>query len=169
MTNNKIRDLTLVHDVLESAEALGLDSSKDVNAESNNDDRLLFFISKIVSGKEPNLNLGSHLDFEDKLFFNQIHPRTVDINISDISAKHTTTISLLLTYKNGMRCFVYQKRGESLVYEAVTNKVTTAKTFFSAIKDKPSTVQELYRHLPYQVKSPSTILRFSFNSETTTP
>ena len=101
-----------MHDVLENAESLGLDASKNVNTEANNDDRLLFFISKIILGKEPNLKLGTHLNFEDKLFFNQIHPRSVDINVSDITAKHTTTLYLLITYKNDKKCFVYQKRGK---------------------------------------------------------
>ena len=162
MTNEQKRNFTLVHDVLENAESLGLDASKNVNTEANNDDRLLFFISKIIIGKEPNLKLGTHLNFEDKLFFNQIHPRSVDINVSDITAKHTTTLYLLITYKNDKKCFVYQKRGKALVYEPTSNKVTSAKIFFSTIGEKPSAVQELYRHLPYKVKSPSTILRFSF-------
>ena len=162
MTDEQKRDLTLVHDVLENAESLGLDASKNVNTEANNDDKLLFFISKTILGKEPNLKLGTHLNFEDKLFFNQIHPRSVDINVSDITAKHTTTLYLLITYKNDKKCFVYQKRGKALVYEPTSNKVTSAKIFFSTIDEKPSAVQELYRHLPYKVKSPSTILRFSF-------
>ena len=39
MTDEQKRDLTLVHDVLENAESLGLDASKNVNTEANNNER----------------------------------------------------------------------------------------------------------------------------------
>jgi len=153
---------TLVYEVLESAENLGLDSSKEMSPESTIDERLLFFITKTISGKEPRLNLSTHLTFEDKLFFNEIHPRNIDFQVSNVSPKHTTNLSLLLTYKNGKRCFVFTKKGQTLVYEPSLNQVQPAKQFFSSIKAKPSSVVELYRHLPFQVKSPATILGFSF-------
>lgn len=157
MTNNN----KLITQIIEDAENLDLQKVKESSI-TNEDDRLLYFITRNLSNTNPIENLSEHLTLEEKLFFNKIHPREIDFSIKTYRSKKSQSLALLLKYSDNSKIVTYTKRGQSLIYCPATNRTKLASEYLKNKKEKPEKVYELYRHLPYKLESPIDILSFSF-------
>lgn len=156
-----MKDNKLISQILGNVDDLDLDK-EEISTNINDDDRLLSFITRSIAGQEPKLNLSNELSFLDKLFFNNIHPRSIDFSLDEFRSNKTQSLGILLIYKNNKKCVVYAKRSKKLLYDPSSSKSTNASNFFSKVKAKPYESYELYRNLPYKLTSPIDILRFSF-------
>lgn len=63
-----MKDNKLISQILDNVDDLDLDK-EEISTNINDEDRLLSFITRSISGQEPKLNLSNELSFLDKLFF----------------------------------------------------------------------------------------------------
>ena len=151
----------LLNDIYNVAEDLNLDNHNP-NTYTDIESRIIGTLTSVFFNKNPILDFESELTLQEKLIFNGIHLRKVDIPSYYNLLLSKKSINILLRFEDDSYKLLLPKRGKERVYDPQNNSMYEEKPR-SSLKDL-SVVEafELYPQLGYKVENPFQILKFSF-------
>ena len=151
----------LLDDIYSVAEDLNLDNHNP-NTYTDIESRIIGTLTSIFFNKNPILDFESNLTLQDKLIFNGIHLRKIEISSYYSLLLSKKSINILLRFNDDTYKILLPKRGRERVYDPQNNSMYEER-LRSSLKEL-SIVEsfELYPQLGYKVTNPFQILNFSF-------